>query len=943
MIKLSKKQLKEKEAFIKRYMREGNNATLSEVDSNANVSHKNVATLDGEINKDVAVQVNEYVLAQKIKEVFGNKYRKRFLRDLKNHIIYSHDSSALKSYCAAISLVPFIYGGASNLAGDSEAPKHLASFCGSYINLMYSLAGGFSGALADISMLTYFHYYAKKDFGEKYLVTNKQEIENFFQQIIYSLNSPAGARNHQSIFYNTSIFDRDYFNAMFGEANYPDGSKPEYDEVKELQKFFMNWFGEERHKALLTFPVITAAYITENGKAKDEEFNNFIAEEMAKGHSFFHYHSDNPSALSSCCFDGTQKVLTKSNNGVACTTFEEYYNSKHDDLKRNGTIFHNGSWVQGKCIALPNKQLYRVKTVNNKVILVTKDHINPTLRGDITTEELSENDYLLFNTNSIDTFPEANRGLSYEEGVLLGMYLGDGSMGRVQNEEYNINLSLNTDKFDQSKSILEKALSIIDPSTKLVVRALQNNTLPVVIHSKRVVGFIRDYIDGNYSNEKRLSLDVLTQEIPFRRGILDGYYLTDGGNSNRIYTTSVGLVEDIEILLTSLGLVSIIDTNDRTDEPVIIRGNVYKRNYPLNCIRWYDPKNKRTMKDIFIRKNNSIYFKIKSIEAVDNITDRVYCFEIKNTDEPYFTLPNGIITHNCRLKNEIEVNPFAYSLGGTGMMTGSMKVITLNMNRIIQDGIDLPEKVRDVHRYLIAFRMLMQEMEDARLLPAYDEGYISLDKQYVTVGINGMVEAAEFLGYEISPNDDYLGWVKTIFNTISTENKVSAKHYTELLGRNVMINTELVPAENLGVKFAKWDKKDGYVVPRDCYNSYLYKVEDDTLDFADKFTMHGGDVLQYLDGGSALHLNFNEIPNAGTWKKIMQKAIDAGSSYWTYNVKSTCCNKCGYIDMNTRNMCSKCGSADVDYATRIIGYLKKIKSFSEPRQREAGLRYYHKN
>lgn len=597
MIKLSKKQLKEKENFVKRYMGDGNNATLSEVDSNANVSHKNVATLDGEINKDIAVQVNEYILAQKIKEVFGNKYRKRFLRDLKNHIIYSHDSSALKSYCAAISLVPFIYGGASNLAGDSEAPKHLASFCGSYINLMYSLAGGFSGALCDISILTYFHYYAKKDFGENYLVTNKREIENFFQQIIYSLNSPAGARNHQSIFYNTSIFDRDYFMAMFGEANYPDGSKPEYDEVKELQKFFMNWFGEERHKALLTFPVITAAYITENGKAKDEDFNNFIAEEMAKGHSFFHYHSDNPSALSSC----------------------------------------------------------------------------------------------------------------------------------------------------------------------------------------------------------------------------------------------------------------------------------------------------------------------------------------------------------CRLKSEVEVNPFAYSLGGTGMMTGSMKVITLNMNRIIQDGIDLSEKVRDVHRYLIAFRMLMQEMENARLLPAYDEGYISLDKQYVTVGINGMVEAAEFLGYEISPNDDYLGWVKTIFDTISTENKVSAKHYTELLGRSVMINTELVPAENLGVKFAKWDRQDGYVVPRDCYNSYLYKVEDDTLDFADKFTMHGGDVLQYLDGGSSVHIGLQEIPNAGTWKKIMQKAIDAGSSYWTYNVKSTCCNKCGYIDMNTRNMCSKCGSADVDYATRIIGYLKKIKSFSEPRQREAGLRYYHKN
>lgn len=595
MIKLSKKQLAEKWNYVQKYMGEGNNATLSEVDPNANVSHKSVATLDGELNKDVTVQVNEYIHAQKIKEVFGWWSAWKFKRDLKNHVIYSHDCSSIKPYCSAISLIPFIYKGASNLAGDSLAPKHLASFCGSYVNLMYSLAGGFSGALADVSLLTYFHYFAKKDLGADYLKTNTKEIESFFQQIVYSLNSPAGARNHQSIFFNTSIFDRDYFEAMFGEANYPDGSKPIYDEVNELQKFFMNWFGEERHKALLSFPVITASYLTKDGKAKDGKFVDFLAEQMAKGHSFFHYHSDNASALSSC----------------------------------------------------------------------------------------------------------------------------------------------------------------------------------------------------------------------------------------------------------------------------------------------------------------------------------------------------------CRLRNEVEMNQFAYSLGGTGMMTGSMKVITLNINRITQKKINLAKKVRDVHKYLIAYRMIMQDMEKAKLLPAYDEGYIALDKQYVTVGINGVVEAAEYLGYEITPNKEYLDWVKSLFGTISAENKKGAKEYTKMLGRKVLINTEMVPAENLGVKFAKWDKRSGLKVPRDCYNSYLYRVEDDKLDFVDKFKMHGGDILQYLDGGSCLHQNLNEIPNKGTWLKIIDKAIETGSSYWTFNIKSTCCNKCGYIDMNTRNSCIKCGSTDVDFATRVIGYLKKIKSFSEARQKEASTRFYH--
>jgi ribonucleoside-triphosphate reductase len=162
------------------------------------------------------------------------------------------------------------------------------------------------------------------------------------------------------------------------------------------------------------------------------------------------------------------------------------------------------------------------------------------------------------------------------------------------------------------------------------------------------------------------------------------------------------------------------------------------------------------------------------------------------------------------------------------------------------------------------------------------------------------------------------------------------------MGKKITFNTELVPAENLGVKFAKWDAKDGYKTYRDCYNSYLYRVEDPCVDIIDKFQIHGEETLKHLDGGSAVHINLEELPNKGTWLKIMDRATFYGTNYWTYNVRSTVCNHCGYIDKRDLTSCSKCGTIDVDHATRIIGYLKRITSFSDARQKEAGLRLYHK-
>ncbi|QHJ78900.1 MAG: hypothetical protein [Caudoviricetes sp.] len=295
----------------------------------------------------------------------------------------------------------------------------------------------------------------------------------------------------------------------------------------------------------------------------------------------------------------------------------------------------------------------------------------------------------------------------------------------------------------------------------------------------------------------------------------------------------------------------------------------------------------------------------------------------------------------CRLRNEVNDTSFSYSLGAGGVATGSVNVMTLNINRFIQTegrSIENLEKVIDrVHKYQIAYRSLIEDDLKNGMLTVYDAGFISLDKQFCTIGINGFVEAAEFLNIAITPNQDYFDFCRDILGTIYKRNrKVTAE-------TGVKFNTEFVPAENLGVKNAKWDRDDGLFVPRDVYNSYFYIVESETTNPLDKFTLHGKDVIKYLDGGSALHLNLDVPLSAEKYYGLFQVAATSGSNYWTVNVKNTICNDCGHIEKRPYAYCVKCESSNVDGATRVIGYIKRISSFSKARQQEAKIRHYEGN
>ena len=282
--------------------------------------------------------------------------------------------------------------------------------------------------------------------------------------------------------------------------------------------------------------------------------------------------------------------------------------------------------------------------------------------------------------------------------------------------------------------------------------------------------------------------------------------------------------------------------------------------------------------------------------------------------------------------------------------------MTLNVNRFVQDVIGdaiavtpnmtkeeknnlvlekLASVVEDIQKFQVAHRKIVRDYVEAKLLSAYTAGFISLDKQFVTIGINGLNEAAEFLGMTCSNNEEYLTWVANFLACIRDKNKEAKEKY------GIKFNTELIPAENLGPKNAKWDIADGYVTKRNCYNSYIYLPEDDKTSIPDKFQMHGGIIADSLDGGSALHLNLAGLPDRDFFLWVRDLAAKYHTTYWTTNVKSTCCNDCGHIDARTLSKCPKCGSENLDFATRIIGYCKKISSYSPDRQEEEKLRYYH--
>lgn len=688
--------------------------------------------------------------------------------------------------CAAVSMWPFLNDGLKNIGGLSAAPKNIDSFCGMFLHLVFALASQFAGAVAFGEFFNCFDYYARKEWGdhyykhdnlaahlkyrknasgeyETYEISISKQIEQYFQQIVYGLNQPAGNRSYQSPFTNFSYYDKNYWEALFADFCYPDGTKPQWESVSYLQKKFMKWFNQERTKTVLTFPVETMALLSDGkNRILDEEYEKFTAEMYAEGHSFFTYISDNPNGLSSCCFSGEEEIEVYINGSPKKMTIQEYVDSIDSNVNPKGFDVVNGDRILS----------YSIEDGS-------KEEVNIT-------------------------------------GILKKKY--SGTMYRI--------------------GINSKYITVTGDHPLMVSD----------IHSNRV-------------------LKVLAQDFDFNNHLVA------------------------------------LESSNGID---FCKASTYEKEEVENKIVY----------DIQLEKN-------------------------------HFFSANGIITHNCRLRNEVEDNEFSFTNGLSGVATGSKSVITLNLNRIVQnyakskskDKGEFKEylvKILDrVYKYHHAYNELLKDLQASNMLPVYNAGFISLNQQFLTIGINGMNEAAEFLGLECSDNPEYQAFVDSVCSTISEQNKL---HKT----KDMKFNQEYVPAENLGVKNYRWDKEAGYKVPKDrnAYNSYFYLPDNENTEILERFRLQGRRYTQNLDGGVALHCNLQEHLSEEQYLKLMRYAVQEGCSFFTFNVKNSICNDCGYISKHTIDKCPHCGSTNIDWITRIIGYLKRIGNFSEARQQEASRRVY---
>ena len=311
--------VKNKIAFINKYKTSSNTANAT-IDDNSNVGGKNIGILNVEIHKEDNINVSRGMVMSKLKEFYPDFDAKQYIRDLENHIIYKHDESgfagAISPYCCSISMYPFLTDGIKQIGGLSAAPKNLDSYCGMYINLIFAVAAQFAGAVATSEFLLYFDYFARKEWGDDYynkvdvIITSehckrqktiRNQIHQYLQQVVYSINQPAAARGLQSAFINFSLFDRPFFEGMFDNFYFPDGTQPKWESLNWLQKEFLHWFNQERLKCILTFPVVSCTLLYKDNEFQDKDFYEFICKEYSEGNSFFLYISDTVDSLSSCC------------------------------------------------------------------------------------------------------------------------------------------------------------------------------------------------------------------------------------------------------------------------------------------------------------------------------------------------------------------------------------------------------------------------------------------------------------------------------------------------------------------------------------------------------------------------------------------------------------------------------------------------------------------
>ncbi len=921
--------------FIDNFVDSKNVADVS-IDANANSSTKDINTLQSDMKKPHTKLLAFNKIFYELTKKYGLSIAEEWLENEWNGVYYLHNAatSSYIPYCYAYDLDTVVEKGLYFIDKfKSEPARHLTTYNDHVLEFISWTANRSSGAVGLPSYLVYSYYYWYKDVKNNFYLKNPDYYRRqCFQKFIYDLNQPY-LRVTECAFTNISIMDRNYLTELFGERQFPDGEYiiDHIDGIIEHQKVFMETVAKIRETLMMTFPVLTYSLLFQDGKFIDEEFARWCNKHNLLWYDSNFYVGNDVTTLSNCPLSGDTNIFYFSEyyNKYFIMNLKEAYNNLLKEKKESFKTLSNGKEIKCKINKFNIPVEYEITLMNGEKLKTTANHLNKVYKKDfIETRNLTTEDYLPYNIQPI----EISKNLTKEDGILVGMFLGDGSYRNSNDIVYSLHKETDQDLINFIYEFTPKRfgakVSEYDCTSQISGESYCKN---IYVVSSYLRGLIEQFVVGDNALNKSINSLAFSQSIEFRQGIIEGIYKTDGGNSNRIYTSSIDMKNSLIALFTTMGIVTNVSEDNRSNR--LGENTCY-------TIRYYTPNIRKSLKDVYIIEDNYMWVKIKDIVYKKHNSAKVsYCVEILEDVEPVFTLANGIITHNCRLLSDTsKLNGFINSIGGTSLSVGSVQVNTTNLRKIALECNKDKEKyieilTKRIHlsiKVLDVIRNIIKRNIEKGLLPNYTYEIIKMDNQYNTIGITAMYEAIRDMGLietdefgNKSYSDEGLKFSQEILRTINSIKDSYNYDYS--------INIEAVPAERANSILCL---KDNLLYP-EYEQDFLYSnqwiplMENCTLQ--EKIRL--GSVLdKECGGGQILHVNLQGkfSTEEQSWEMLNHLA-NSGIIYFAYNVKISVCEKGhGFFG----NICPICGKPTDDVFSRIVGYLVPTRSYSKERKQE---------
>lgn len=781
--------------YISEYKRAINASTGSEVDSNANVENKNVTTLTGELFKKDAIGVNRLMMTKKMMEIYedGEELAQEYIRQLDSHELYRHDeTNPLLPYCVSMTMYPFLFNGLKTIGGISEAPKNLQSFVGSFINLVFAVASQFAGAVSTPEFLPYLDYFIRKEYGDEYYKnidmtveikknnsrTLEQLLEGTFQQVVYSLNQPAAARNFQCVRADTTQLWTPSGYKYLSELKEGDkcyvwkDGKISVDTIEHLNVY--DYDGE-----LLQFRGNNYQQtVTPNHRVvykKTDGSNEFTIKEAREvyGHSKLSLpiagnvdREDYPISddlLIACVYALTDGTITKPNDN----------SHKHASYSLRYYMSPNRKGYEEVCKVLSNLGVgYTVEEATTNQFGDLKIINVPPIEASAITNALE---------NTKEKLPALFRCLSQRQAKLVLKHWSNSNEQKLKSADEETELLLQCGNLEIADMLQEVCMiagfgSTITKKETGTANIGVEETIYVQTFS-RVCKQVDEY-EKVYYKGKVWCPSTKTGIVIFREENQTPYI-----SGNSVFWN--------------------IAYFDKPYFEGIFENFVFPDGSAMNwdSVNWLQKKfmswfNKERLKTV-------LTFPVETLNLLDDGSKYVdddwadFAALMYSQGHSFFTYRSDSVdslASCCRLRNEVTDNTFSFTLGAGGVSTGSKGVITLNVNRLVQNATKegrnisdaVREQVKKIHRYLYAYNEIVKDNFKSGLLTVYNAGYISLEKQFLTIGINGFLEGAEFLGIDISPNEEYFKYGEDILKPIYEENRLART-------KEIMFNTEFVP------------------------------------------------------------------------------------------------------------------------------------------------------